>query len=217
MIALFMEIFSRTFFLLKTSVLVYSIIFAPLVLAKAATDTNDIPAQYQKPYYAWGEKTNEIRAGLFWNDEVDDGIKSQDIDVLVLTSITGIEQDYVKPPSEKFAKFELQDSNRVVIVPLRGKELDGKLPQIIQSGDLPQTPKSGHPILIGILLPLDQNRAWPLKEFRIQDAYQIKNEGNYTITVWPTIYHFSSDDQFVTRVDLPRVSMKIHLNPSPEK
>jgi hypothetical protein len=138
--------------------------------------------------------------------------------VLVLTSITGIEQDYVKPPSEKFSKFELLDSNGVIIAPLRGKELDGKLPQIIQSDDLPKTPKFGRnaPILKG-KLPLYQNRAWPLKEFRIPDAYQIKNDGVYTITVWPTIYHLSSDNQFVTRVDLPPVSMKIHLTPSREK
>jgi len=212
-----MIILNPRFNLAKVALTIY-VMLMPVLMTTAATDTNDIPAQYLKPPYAWGEKTNEIRAGLFWSDEVDSGIKAQDVVVLILTSITGIEQDYVKPPNGKFAKFELRDSNGKVIAPVHGKELDSKLPQIIQAKDLPRIPEFGRnaPMLVGIL-PLFQNRAWSLKEFRIPDVYQIKNDGDYTITVWPTIYHFSSDNQYVTRVDLPPVSMKIHLTPSSEK
>ena len=52
-----------------------------------------------------------------------------------------------------------------------------------------------------------------LRRFIIQDVYPIKQEGEYLLTIWPVIYQFSTNEQFVTRIDLPPVSRKVHLRP----
>lgn len=181
----------------------------------AAVDTNSIPEEYINSHSVWGVATNEVRAGLAWSKEVRDQMILQDFVVMVLTSKTNAVFSYVKPPNEKFAKFELRDSKGALLVPRRGLALDGQMPETIQLADLPKTPKFGrnNPLLAGAL-HLFQNRPVPLKIFDIQDVYQVEAEGDYTLTVWPTIYQLSTNQQFVNRIDIMPVSMKVHLSPS---
>jgi hypothetical protein len=79
------------------------------------------------------------------------------------------------------------------------------------------TPKFGrnNSLPTGALM-LPQNQAIVLKRFAVQDTYQIKERGDYTLTVWPVIYQFSTNRQFLTRIDLPYVTTKIHLEPQEE-
>jgi hypothetical protein len=192
------------------------ITFMSVVLALAAADTNDIPKPYTNSNFVWGGVTNGLRAGVGWAEAVRNGSTFQLVQVFVVNSGTDGDWGYVKPPNERFAKFELLDSNGVIIVPRHGMELAGQLPQTIQSKDLPRTPRFGrnNPVLSG-LLPLHQNVPFLFREFIIQDAYQIKSQGGYALTIWPAIYHFSTNKQAVARIDLPPVSVKIHLTSSP--
>ena len=99
--------------------------------------------------------------------------------------------------------------------PRRGMALDGKLPETIPLADLPMTPKFGrnNPLPAGALNLFPDNPKI-LKEFHVQDAYLIKTEGDYSLVVWPSIYQFSTNRQFVNRLDLMPLSMKLHLWPS---
>jgi hypothetical protein len=210
--------FSELFEYRAPRTLCYAIVFMSVVMALAAADTNDIPKPYVDSNFVWGEMTNELRAGVGCVEEVRNGSALQHFQVFIVDLKTNDDLGCVKPPNDRLARFELQDSNRVVILPEIGKELAAEMPQTIQSQDLPRTPKFGrnNPVLIGFL-PLSQNIPILLKEFYIQDAYQIKDEGDYTATIWPTIYRFSTNKQFVVRMDFPPVSMKIHLTPSQQK
>jgi hypothetical protein len=180
----------------------------------ATADNKDIPTEFIGSDYVWGEETNEIRAGLACANDIRDQTQMQLIQVLILTPKTNAVYDYVKPPNEKFARCELLNSNGTVMAPMRGKALAGELPQSIREEDLPKTPKFGrNNSLLAGALPLFQNNPMELKRFVIQDVYPIKTEGDYTLTVWPVIYHFSTNGQFVTRLDLLPVSRKVHLRP----
>jgi len=173
------------------------------VTAAFAEPTNAIPYQFRDSSYVWGDD-NDIR----------DQRQIQLIQVLVLTPKTNAVYGFVKPPSGKFAKCELQDSNGAVMPPMRGKSMAGELPQTIRLEDLPKTPKFGrNNSLLAGALHLFQNYPMELLRFTIQDVYLIKTEGDYTLTIWPVIYQFSTDEQFVNRIDLPLVSRKIHLRP----
>lgn len=204
-------IFLRTMILVLTAVLLV-LFFGRVAMA---TGTNNIPSEYLNSHFAWGEQSNELRAGLVWDDETRDGSKIQRVEIVVLTSKTNVVLDYVKTPNEKFSKIEFRDSDGTLITPLLRKAMDGELPQKIQMEDLPRTPKFGrNNSLLAGALPLFQNHAVPLKEFVLQDVYQIKKVGDYTITIWPTVYKLATNGQFVTRIDLPSVSAKIPLKTS---
>jgi hypothetical protein len=121
------------------------------------------------------------------------------------------------PPEHKLAKAELRDSNGILLVPLKGKNLDADLPQQILNKDLPREPMIGHNggtpegrLSFPPNLPVNP---W---EFSMQDIYRIEKEGNYTFTVCVAIYHFTDDKQSVVRMDLPSVSVHMYLTASPK-
>lgn len=164
---------------------------------------------------AWGATTNQFCAGIFWATmDFGKGV-FQDVDIVVKTSKTNAMWDYLIPPGRKLAKVELRDAQGVLLVPLKGKKLDGDLPQRILTKDLPRVPRFGHSggflegwLILGPNLP---DRPW---QFPMQDIYRIEKEGEYTFTVNVAIYHFMPDQQSVVRMDLPPVSTNIHLTPS---
>jgi hypothetical protein len=149
----------------------------------SADDTNNTPPEFLNSHGVWSMETNGVRAGLIWDNYLHGQFASQVITVLVLTSKTNAVWDYVKPPTEKFAKFLLLDSNGGCLPPGGALNL------------FPDNPKI-------------------LKEIHIQDACLIKTEGDYSLVVWPSIYQFSTNRQFVNRLDLMPLSMKLHLWPS---
>jgi hypothetical protein len=60
-------------------------------------------------------------------------------------------------------------------------------------------------------LMLGDGQPCPIRDIVIQDIYRIPQEGDYTLTVWASIYEFAPDRQSVSRIDLPPVTAKIHL------
>jgi hypothetical protein len=59
---------------------------------------------------------------------------------------------------------------------------------------------------------------WPppyLGFLKLDEAYSVTNEGDYTLTVQPVLYkRRTSNSKFLDRVDLPSVTTKIHLVPN---
>lgn len=101
----------------------------------------------------------------------------------------------------------------MVIQAVPGEELDGELAPTISLKDLPMVPKFGrNNSLPKGALTLFRDQAKTLKRFPVQDTYKIEESGTYTLTVWPAVYLFSTNRQFLTRIDLPQVSMTIYLD-----
>jgi hypothetical protein len=127
------------------------------------------------------------------------------------------------PPGEKLAKAELREANGVLVVPLRGKKLDDDLPLQIKTKDLPRYPQDLDPQGGRGAGGLIKNRLWispnlpsRFSEFYIRDIYHIEKEGDYTFTFIVSIYHLTNDKQAVVRMDLPSLSVQMHLTASPK-
>ena len=122
---------------------------------------------------------------------------------------------YVLPPSGKPPMQVLRDESGAIIDPVKAKT-DGDLPKRISANDLPHSTDgkfSGHGTMYQYfgLGPTDVNM---LADFKISDVYDIKKEGNYTLTVFPAVYKFETNYQYADRVDLPVATTKIFLMPS---
>lgn len=190
-------------------------------LTTLAADTNDMPNWFDLPGMVWGSaNAKRIRAGIWPNGE------PSSVDVTIFaTSRTNVDWRYLTPPTIKFSKVELRDTNGMPVPSLRGKRLDGDLPQRIAIKDLPRTPVRGTTERGsgGGLRDWLFGRPATLADFTIQKVYEIDKEGDYSLTVCAVIYGFSPDyktvthlpldEQFVSRVDLPCVTAKIHLKP----
>jgi hypothetical protein len=181
--------------------------------AFARDDTNitRLPDYLTGPQMAWGEETNDLRAGLDWGETAN----KMDARVLVLTFRSNVWWDYVAPPGKKFLKLELQDAHGVVIRPIRAEGVAGELPARIDLKDLPRTPEfDHHGSMTDNRLLLSKGIPIIFRDFRIQDVYKIEEEGDYTLKVWVSVYKFQPDDQPVQRIDLLPVTVKLHLEPS---
>lgn len=178
-----------------------------------AEDTNDFHSWVVLPGLVWGAETNGTRAGI----TAVQGVNG--ITVYVDKRQHVLNWTYVAPPNARFSKIELQDTNGTVITPIKGEKLDGDLPQQILLNDLPREPKIGTKERYsgGGLWDVLYGVPDKLKVFSIEEAYRIEKEGDYTLTVYPVIYHHVTDQPFVTRFDLPCVTTKIHLVPTREK
>jgi hypothetical protein len=178
-----------------------------------AAVTNSIPNEFKNQAIVWGAEKDNFCVGLLsWQS---DGNKSPatTITVFALTSKTNVMWNYVESPGNKFAKVELRDTNGVLLPPLQGKKLDDDLPLKIAEEDLPTTPTSVHLGRAWLILPPGIPQS--LRDLRIDDTYHIQSEGDYTFTVCVAIYQFTPDRKSLLRVDLPSVTTKIHLKPSP--
>lgn len=183
-----------------------------------ATETNALASWFVIPGLVWGNATNGIRAGI---TDRDPGVKGVAVFVARPTNSTSRAfgeagySRYFAPPSGKFANVELRTAEGLIVSPVRGRTLVGDLPTEIPLKDLPRYPIRGtRQRGSGGELKnwLFENPA-TLKVFSIQDFYRISKEGNYTLTVWPTIYKFGTNTAYVSRIDLPCVTTKIHLKP----
>jgi hypothetical protein len=179
-------------------------------MAGAEGNTNAVllPKDLISPHTAWGEETNGVRAGVDW--ELSD---KMDVQVFVLTFETSAMWNYIAPPGKTFMKFELRDAQGGLLTSLKGKKLDGELPQRIPTKDLPFRPASGfhHRSTIDNRLLIGRGQPIIFRDVVIQDVYRIEQEGDYTLTVRVAIYKFAADEQSVFRMDLPPVTVKIHL------
>jgi hypothetical protein len=190
---------------------------------RGASDVSDIPDLFLKFGIVWGdENANKIRTGLKAEGEAE----SLTAKVFVFGGGTNYVDHYLAPVATKFARVELRDSNGAVIKPFPGKRVAGNLPRRIVIKDLPREPIVGTQYRGrggGLRDWLFGNPA-RLSQFVIQNVYPIETEGDYTLTIVAVIYKFPEDyesnvplassEQFVTRIDLPTVTTKIHLKPS---
>jgi hypothetical protein len=188
-----------------------------------AAENDDIQNWFVLPGLVWGKAdTNNIRAGVYPH-----GLpNATSVTVYVTAKGTNANWSYLAPPGFKFSKMELRDAHGVIITPLQGKNLYGNLAQHIALKDLPRLPKSGTDERGsgGGLRDWLVGRPAILQDFSLQRSYRIEKEGDYKLSICAAIYGFSpdyetvkrspSDEQFVTRVDLPCVTVKIHLAPS---
>jgi hypothetical protein len=163
---------------------------------------------------AWGAVTNEFSAGIRWwtmptKDEV--------LNIYIKTSNTNAEWGYFVPADYKLAKAELRDTNGVLLIPIKGKELDGELPEMILYKDFPRLPaKHAHQPpgqLFGSLL-LRPNEPTLFWEHFMHDIYHIEKDGEYTLTICVSLYHMTDDQKAFMRMDLPSVSIPMHLGAS---
>ncbi len=169
----------------------------------------------------WGDMTNQWCAGVAWETMSLGNRIVQNVSIAIKTSKTNGMSDYFVPPKKKLAKVELRDSQGMLLVPLKGKNLVGELPQQILIKDWPRYPADPDPrggrgvggLLEGRLFLAPNSLAVPWG-FYMQDMYRIEKEGDYTFTVCMAIYHFTNDKQSVVRMDLPCVSIPMRLTPS---
>lgn len=139
------------------------------------------------------------------------------ISVFVQTSKTNVYLDYLAPINRPFRRFELRDSRGKVMVPRHGAELERQLPLNIATKDWPRSPAYGHHLeeLKGQLW-LRPGSKETYRSFRIQDLYQVDQEGDFVLTIAVSLYKFAADRQSVSRVDLPSVTTTVHLFPNRE-
>jgi hypothetical protein len=183
------------------------LVFAHTVDAEGATNGVPVPNDLISPQSTWGEETNGFRAGVNWELS-----SKMEVRFIVLTSKTNVWWNYVAPPGKKFAKFELRNARGILLTPINGDKLDGELPQRILSEDLPQRPAIGHHArTIDNPLLLDAGSPGLFRDVVIQNVYRIEQEGDYTLTGCIAIYEFAPDRQSVSRIDLPCVTVKLHL------
>jgi len=193
--------------------------FVLICFTAMADVTNSVSAWLQNGvinWGTWGAETNDICAGIDLTLYSKNDSDYNSVSVCVLTSKTNTFWDYVGPPNMKLSKLELQDSNGVAVSPKWfGRKLDGELPQSIKAEDLPVGDERGksHGGLFLNELCLTAGQPSRLMDFNIQDVYRIKIEGDYTLTICVSIYQFAPDRKSVFRLDLPRVSTKVHLKP----
>ena len=53
------------------------------------------------------------------------------------------------------------------------------------------------------------------KEIYLNEVFNIKERGYYLLTIFPVIYKFEADRNYVDRIDLPSVRANILLDASP--
>jgi hypothetical protein len=167
---------------------------------------------------SWGKESNGLRSGLMWATESN----RQIISVLVHRASSNAVERCVAPPEGRFAVMELRDVNGDVIQPNHeGARMVAEMPLKIAVAELPKTPQSGwfsgrgamykNPVMFG------SDGIADLKQFTVQDAYTIEKEGDYKLTVWPSIYRFATNSNYVARIDIPPVTATLHLMKGPTR
>lgn len=116
--------------------------------------------------------------------------------------------DYVAPSNGKFSEFELRAANRAIVPPLAGTSLEYQCPPRIAIHDLPRYPNG----VIKNILSFDTNVGPDrIAEVLLDNVYNILREDDYYLTVRPVIYSWGKNVDYVDRVDLPPLTIKIHL------
>jgi hypothetical protein len=158
----------------------------------------------------WQQNTNGWRVQVYgWNTNGPDAWVSVGIGNTVTNSTGG--GGYLWTPNERFAKFELMDSNGMAVLPKKGIILEDQFPSRLPIHDFPKWSDGELKNRMGFFT---NSPPWILKQVRIRDLYQLKEEGEYTLTVCPIIYKFGTNaENFVYKIDLPCVTAKIYLKP----
>jgi hypothetical protein len=156
----------------------------------------------------WNENTNGWRMLLsFW----DTNTPNPHILVAVGSKVTNSGGGYFGSPNSKFAKFELLNSNGIIIPPKKGELLEYQFPARMPSSAFPKFSDGGLKNHFGFF---SNSPPVGLYDIQMHSVYQIKEEGDYTLTVCAVIYKHETNTEYLDRIDLPCVTAKIHLVPS---
>jgi hypothetical protein len=173
--------------------------------------TNRIPKELFDPSTQWGPETNGLCAGLSTHVISRGDLRMMDVIVMVVTSRTNAEWNYMSLPDRKISRIELRFPDGKIVAPRRGAKTSAYLPERIQAKDL-QWSHDGKMYLKDWLL-LSRGAPLVLGRFSVQDLFRIEKEGDYTLSVCPVIYEFAADRKSVSRIDLPCVTTSVHLAP----
>ena len=160
----------------------------------------------------WKVSTNGLRVQLDCFPTAD--TREEWVIVSVGSVIFNSGGSFFGPPDGTFAKFELRESNGIIVPPKTGVVLEGRSPSRISANDLPRWPY-GDRGLKNHLGFLTNGAPAQVRELKITDAYRVEKEGDYSLTVCAVIYQFEPKRDYLDRVDLPCVTTTIHLVPSP--
>jgi hypothetical protein len=164
----------------------------------------------------WGKPTNEIWAGVNRETKQTNHTSFQEVRILIETTKTNGISSFFLSLGRKLAKFELRDANGTIVEPLPGKRPDAELPREIPMRDFPQSVSRGHHNRPGPLnrLNLSPNIPEIFWNIPIQSSYPIEKEGDYTLTTVVGLYYPpSAEATNVLRMDLPPVTVHLHLTP----
>ena len=173
---------------------------------------------------AWAEDTNGWRVELNIRD------KNPPILMAVVSFGSVVKNsddgsgDYFAPPRDYLEKFELKSPEGKVIQPNSEHILEKNWPSRIPV-------KLFSPLKVGPLAGeiwfVTNGPPCPISYQEFRD-YAITNEGDYTLTVRPVLYQnrtgkkieltkdfYETNTNYFDRVDLPSVTTKVHLKPSP--
>src|SRR5437588_12660843 len=151
----------------------------------------------------WSGQTNGLRTGIAWTPDS----PVQKVFVLLFSNTAASPSEYVYPPGHRLAKVELRALDGSVVPPgTQSSKLDGDLPQSITAGDLPSV-RSGS-IFRGRGIDHEYfllSRSGPsrLLDFKLTEIFEVKKRGDYTLTVCPVLYHFTTNRQSAIRVNWP--------------
>lgn len=157
---------------------------------------------------AWKDDTNGLRTELQLENDGAQVVLRIGVGSAVFNSLGG----YVGSPKGTFTKFELRDSNCVIVPFSQGINLESKPPFKLNLGDLPRWPNGGLKSHIGFFT---NGGPWFLDDVNLNEVYKIEHEGDYALTVCPVIYKFGTNAQYLDRVNMPCIATKIHLKPLP--
>jgi hypothetical protein len=116
-------------------------------------------------------------------------------------------------PSGKFLRFQLEDSNGVVLPMRPGIILEERFAKSIRSADMPvQLSQQDVASVHFNSIPWTTNGGPTIVDVvQLRDLYEITNEGNYTLTVRPAIYQYEKSWTNLVLVELPLLSTNVHL------
>ena len=156
---------------------------------------------------AWKEDTNGWRVQLnFWDPK----IPSQ-FAVEVGSTVRNEGGGYFSSPTGKFSKFELVDSHGIMVPCKKGLSMEKELPPKMPLRVFPKWPDGEIKGTFGF-----RSNSPPslVAKCLLNYIYAIKNEDDYTLTVCPVLYRYGTNEGYLERLDLPCVTIKIHLKPS---
>jgi hypothetical protein len=132
--------------------------------------------------------------------------------VLVGSRVTNAWGNIFAPANGRYLKFELRDSNQVLVPLRKGISMECKLPQRTSVDELISA-GGGHYISSEQISWFTNGDPAKLDVIELRNVFQIESEGNYTLSLCPIIYKRELDELHLDQIALPCLSTNIHLLP----
>ena len=153
-----------------------------------------------------GYTSNGWRFCLFFSDE---NYSDMNLIVLVGNNQGNPNAKYFWTPNETFQKFELKNSDGILLSLKSHFLVETNLPAVLP---IKQFPRWSDGKLKNRMVFSSNGPPWVLKQFRFTNLYDITNEGDYTLSVCAVLYKLDVNSNAVMRrVILPCATNTIHL------